>query len=906
MNKNYFIVYLLIFYVLASCSSTREYDIHQKTKIFSNLNSRRLANLNTSTCKSLVDSYFLHLNSSSQDNESLVIHRIPFSLKSDITSLEKSDLTGFLNQLQANYPGARLDLGKTDLYVDEDRIFTTSIPDRAQFDIVESAVKGRNSKDYHIVYRASLDSTDQEFYYDSLSILLNQKMIRLKVGDLKGQNILQKLKIDLMIKNISFNFLDLKEGINKDSYDKLLPVFESVLKNLSEFKHDIYLTKDSVLINNYMDLMSEISRLKNYQKKMEQESSLKSISLFKKIERSFKKIKNFSFTKYFENNKKLILENKEIYDEKLRKLQSIDIKNFNSLNEFNEVFQQYIFLKQLGDESSVFKHLVPNVNYSKFYSWYTSYRLPASKEVLLDSNDSMREYFLKLVSEYKQFDEVHPSWKIWKSKEDKVIFKKIDDTIAISSAKDYNESISVKISDIKNFTSFKRKINTTTLNFKSFESKFNHIGFAKWLDEKGIPHFDEFQKIQTKYPNYTLGEYISKKYFEYAPYAKFDEKLDLNFFEREAHRLKARFGKLKARIENCSGLGSCINEIIVNDFKNLFKKDTWAKKFSCLIREDLWQNSIFDFALFSATVLSYYSGSDAERFPWELVSTALVFNAFHDEANCKVSKKPLRDFGSLVDPNNLKASKRITKQFKIDNFRNLMVTSAYSSLGLTAFNMGYNSLYSSLGYPISENISLKDSFKLYAFNLLYFAVWSPIKKILVYLPLRHKVLPKVVIYLQKKYPGRFKNGVVLSSFYNRFLETNFYIGMSLLNTYDYLNLYRKIAIPWMMNYFGIDIAGYDSRSVESFNKIVLDINGGRSLSVHHFTYANGISSKVLYSETKNEKENVKTPLGVELKISEKQKETFLFDYLIKIGDHLILEETLQGDKVKIMNLNNEF
>ena len=616
-------------------------------------------------------------------------------------------------------------------------------------------------------------------------------------------------------------------------------------------------------------------------------------SAYRRVKQFLAKIRTFSFSGVRKKKSKMIKENENFYNHQLQKIQDKTIEDFNGKENFLQNFQYYIFLKQMSDKSSVFGHLLPDVNYEKFYLWYNSKALRGEANFLLEDKDSLRSYFLKLIEEYRLFEVEHASWKIWTPKKDKKLFVKMKEIQTKISARKYNQSISIKLTEIKSLSEFKKHIAISTLNFKTFEDNFNGIGLTQWMNKKGHPSYDEFHKIKLKHPNYTVGDYVMTKYFEYAPYAKFDEKLNLPFFKRQAHLLKENFGKMKSKLISCHGRASCIKELLGDNLTAIFKKKSWRTRFSCLNSQPaLLTNAISDLALFTATQVVIFNLSNPDRFPWEFLFTATTFNFFHDEANCRASRSPLRNFGKIVDPTQLKASKHLLWQFMTENFKSMAITTAYSSLGFTIYNMAFNSLYISMGYPLSENISLIDGAIMFGFNYFHFGPWGIFKKVAFWLPLRHGVLPKVVRNLQKRFPGRLKNGIKFSDFYNRIIEAGFYIGMSAVNFLDYMYFYKTIVIPKIMDTFSLDVQGLsleDQVKVHNKSKKIKEIKNETTLDkdsqlfVNTIEYANGLQTRILFEEKYNKKEKTmgRIILGVDYKNLKNYEDEF-FDDLFEI------------------------
>ena len=263
MNKRLLPFYLALLLQLVSCSNIQ---VNNNKKI-SLVSKRNPASGNMDNCKELLDSYFQHIQSSWGEKlgiNKITSYDIPFTLPGNKLGHGEIFTDKVMDVLLLRYPGLRHEVSTDSINQIKSIVTHKFINSKYEsFEIILTSIKGKKSL-FNLSYSGVERSVDQEFYYDTLSLLINKKILRLKVGDLKGRQLLEKVKNDLIFKSINKNFLLLKIAIfdNKKTSIELVSIFKNVFENVSEFKKQVYLSKDRILINNYLDLVSEIHRLK--------------------------------------------------------------------------------------------------------------------------------------------------------------------------------------------------------------------------------------------------------------------------------------------------------------------------------------------------------------------------------------------------------------------------------------------------------------------------------------------------------------------------------------------------------------------------------------------------------------------------------------------------------------------
>ncbi|WP_372651786.1 hypothetical protein [Halobacteriovorax sp.] len=382
--------------------------------------------------------------------------------------------------------------------------------------------------------------------------------------------------------------------------------------------------------------------------------------------------------------------------------------------------------------------------------------------------------------------------------ESKQVLKNLEE----SAMADYNAIIGAKINSYDTYQDFLDDSVAAISNFNLFEENFQGPGYLRWLSENHFLSEDVFLKLKNGADDdQTLGDLLSNNYLEYIPFSKKPEMPKKSIKEKIRDYAIDMFTKKKKDIDECGGDPDCALKETKSIFQRMLGADDLKKNFSCLRQFPQARNAMYADFVVTWSMLGYlYKNNEEnfERFPWEVVTSGLIFTPIMSEVNCQASFQTRNAFGGLV---NIAKQPSKTRAF-LKNWRRVTGVSIASGVGLVGLGLGFNQLYAALGHPVENSESLQEQMRMLPFMFMWSGVLGGLKNIAVLNPLKHKVIPKLAAMIQSKTGIASGSAISLTAMNVALVSANEYYSSVSFN-----EIWRYYIIPKYLEMIGYDSPG---------------------------------------------------------------------------------------------------
>ena len=420
------------------------------------------------------------------------------------------------------------------------------------------------------------------------------------------------------------------------------------------------------------------------------------------------------------------------------------------------------------------------------------------------SNQTMEELY------HREFSRFQLAYRKMSNKE-KVVMEREGKEKAL---KIYNDLSLYKLSPKTTDKELKRGTLQLIQLFSILDPQFRRHEFLEWLfkegelDPKQIR--ESFDISRQEGFDLMLGDYLRQSYKNFAAFQEVPLAKEPSLFGKARDKIKRFWKAFDKEGSRCQTL-DCVNKKSRSMWSDFFSYKTFKNSMSCLSHNPVALKTMFmDIGLIWGGLFWHYRNNKGEfqRFPFEIIANGVIFAPILAEANCRASFKSALPFGGIIPEDEVFASvtKRGLRTFK--NFRSLVWRGILSSMGLIGMTAGIDHLLLVYGVEISKPLAMSEIIIMIPAAIFYHGLWSSAKQMVLINPLRHKYLPKLAEIISRKSKNKKAYWAIQS-----LLDFGAFKGASLLSTWDYLNIYRKVLFPTIAGSFTAGVMIEHKRSL---------------------------------------------------------------------------------------------